>query len=374
MKIAIVRTDSSFQDVSSYNSQEIGLAKALRNLGHDVYVLVAKGSIDEGAIGNLKAESGIVVVQLPFFTFPLLREPIYYRFNRYIESEKFDYVQINEEANISSALACLGCASKNIRFGLYQGMYKILSGRKWKLYEVLHNVFLRPIIRKKASLVCCKTTRAREFLERRGYKDVRLLPVGLDVDKFSNRKSFDWHRELGLDSDANIILYVGSIEQRRNPLFIAELAKSADKNWHFVMVGEGPLIDEVAQYKKEMNLGNLYLLGRVPQADLGSLYKLASVLLLPSSYEIYGMVIAEALYFGVPVISTRTAGAVDIIEEEDFGLLSDDLDRRSWLRGINSYISSGNEDDKSRKRRTYVESKLCWDTLAADYVSMIGSN
>ncbi|MCL1479002.1 MAG: glycosyltransferase family 4 protein [Marinobacter sp.] len=265
---------------------------------------------------------------------PILNEPVYLKVRSLFRREQYDYVQINEEGNFASYLIARACQKQSLKFGIYQGMYQVLLGRRWSLYETVHHKFFRPMIRKHAIGAFCKTSAAKRFLSSKGYQTTHVVPVGLDFSKFENRKNRDWRAHLKIGANEQLILYVGRLEQRRNPLFIAELASKAGPSQHFVVVGEGPSLADVDAIQKERTLNNLHLIGTLSQQELPALYEQADVFILPSDYEIYGMVVAESLFFGTPVISTRTAGPIDIIEVKIQGCLLPSMDVNSWLEAL----------------------------------------
>ena len=371
MKLAIFRTDSSSQDPASYNSQEMGLAKGFSQLGHTVDIFIASDR-DTLTTKTIRSSTPIIrIIYLPFKLVPFINEPIYRCFHKFLLSERYDYVQINEEGNFASWYIAKACYKAGLNFGIYQGMYKVLSGRRWALYELLHHHLLRPFLRRHSTGAFCKTSQASEFLISRGYKNTELVPVGLDFSRFQSRIEKNWRSILGIKEDCQLVLYVGRLEERRNPTFIAELAKKAGKGKHFVIVGEGPLSENLRKIKRQQELRNLSLIGVLRQEELPSLYEQADVLILPSNYEIYGMVVAEALYFGTPVVSTPTAGPVDMVADESHGILIDSLSTEHWLEAISSYGFSSYAPEKRSIRSNLARLNFDWTEIAKRYINLI---
>jgi glycosyltransferase involved in cell wall biosynthesis len=54
------------------------------------------------------------------------------------------------------------------------------------------------------------------------------------------------------------------------------------------------------------------VLGYITDAELGALYRAASVLAMPSLFEGFGLPVVEALGLGVPVVSTRAGSLTDV--------------------------------------------------------------
>lgn len=103
----------------------------------------------------------------------------------------------------------------------------------------------------------------------------------------------------------NYILYVGTIESRKNLLLALKALKESSNKIPLVAVGRPtPYMNEVKQYIKENSLENLVtFLHGVPFGDLPAIYQQATIFVYPSFFEGFGIPIIEALYSGIPVIA-----------------------------------------------------------------------
>lgn len=101
------------------------------------------------------------------------------------------------------------------------------------------------------------------------------------------------------------ILYVGSIEERKNLGLLADaLAQIGDKEVHVVAVGRRtPYADQVQQRVNSLGLAACFrMISGVPFAHLPALYQQASLFVYPSRFEGFGIPLLEALCSGTPVI------------------------------------------------------------------------
>ena len=133
------------------------------------------------------------------------------------------------------------------------------------------------------------------------------------------------HRQL-LDLPANFILFVGTIEPRKNiPILLdayANLPKATKDHFPLVLVGQigwkhELILEKITQMKNDGI--NIHLRHNVTNAQLPALYNLASLCVLPSQYEGFGLPMLEAMACGTPVIASDNSSLPEVIG--DAGLL-----------------------------------------------------
>jgi len=115
-------------------------------------------------------------------------------------------------------------------------------------------------------------------------------------------------------SSPPLILSVGSLSQRKgHDVLLAALARIADLDWQAVIAGparDEALAETLAGQAETAGIAaRLRFAGELGEDALAGLYARASVFALATRYEGYGMVFAEALAHGLPIVSCR-AGAV----------------------------------------------------------------
>jgi glycosyltransferase involved in cell wall biosynthesis len=107
-------------------------------------------------------------------------------------------------------------------------------------------------------------------------------------------------------SRGDYLLFVGAVEERKNPLLAAAAAK--DTGRRLVVVGperDPGLLAELHRLGADMR-------GFVPKDELVRLYQEAAALLFPTRYEGFGLPVAEAMASGTPVIATPDAAVREI--------------------------------------------------------------
>jgi glycosyltransferase involved in cell wall biosynthesis len=127
-----------------------------------------------------------------------------------------------------------------------------------------------------------------------------------------------------------LILSVGSTTRRKgHDVLLRALARIADRPWQAVIVGaarDAELAQKLAQLAAELRIADrLRFAGSVSAAELGALYRAASVFALATRHEGHGIVFDEAMVHGLPIVScsvgavpeTVAAGAGRLVPVDD---------------------------------------------------------
>ena len=198
---------------------------------------------------------------------------------------------------------------------------------------------------------------------------VRIVPNGVDVEKFKPIENVEAvKRQFGLGT-APCVLFVGSLIPRKGLPFLVEAAKKIVKEYRetkFVIVGDGPLRNQLVSYLETANLqGNFTFLGNVKENVLPALYNCADVFALPSIQEGQGIVLLEAQASGKPVVAFDVGGVNEAVRNTETGLLvkrgsSDELaDALLKLLGDKALRESMGVNG-----RRFVTENFTWDICA----------
>ncbi len=149
------------------------------------------------------------------------------------------------------------------------------------------------------------------------------------------------------------VLFVGRLEDRKGiDTLLAAIpgVVRAHPEVGFTIVGEDsrPMTDgrthrqRFEQSKAWAEVADhVRFLGRVPDEDLYRLYAGCDVLVAPSRYESFGLILLEAMQFAKPVIASATGGMAEIVEDGETGLLVPPGDAAALARAIEDLVSSG---------------------------------
>jgi glycosyltransferase involved in cell wall biosynthesis len=150
----------------------------------------------------------------------------------------------------------------------------------------------------------------RNYLEK-----VVVIPLGCkDFGSQSFQKDgISFSKEINdFIKDRNLILSVGRLVPYKGFDILIEAAQYLDINTAIVIVGSGPLLEELQKKIDSLGLANIVkLVGRQGDVELLEFYKRAQIFCLPSvdRSEAFGLVLPEAMSFGLPIVATRIFGS-----------------------------------------------------------------
>lgn len=165
---------------------------------------------------------------------------------------------------------------------------------------------------------------ACESLINRGAFNTRNLMTvynGIDLNLYTDLKVDKalFIRELNLKPNIPILLAVGRLNQQKdypNLLSAVKLLKDHYKvsDFHTLIAGEGDLRTQIEEQIHELNLEHhVTLLGR--RNDVAALMSFADLFVLPSAYEGFGLVVAEAMACKTYVVATDSGGVKEVMGE-----------------------------------------------------------
>ena len=365
--IVIIRTAGSYIDYNTYNCQELGLSKALVKRGYKVSLIMA-GPRKEICKHNVNGET----IDIYYLKYIGIHQTlcVFLGLKKLLKVLRPDVVQIHEFGMFTSFVVAKWAKKNGVKCVLVEGDYE-LTNKKWRRkYEMLYNDIFGHSTLKNVSAIGCKTKAASHYVSAYSNKKTLLTPVGLDIDKFGNKiNDCDIRKKYGLEGK-KILIYIGVMKHRRHPLFLLSLMKGMPDDYVLLMIGVGPLENEMKAYIKNNNLKNVLMIGRKKQEELPSYYEASDLFLLPSEYEILGMVIMESMYFGTPLVSTLTAGSQTLLSAET-GVIMSDYNIDNWKKVITDMCSNksklemmGNEC-KKKVRESYI-----WDKAVENYLHL----
>ena len=202
--------------------------------------------------------------------------------------------------------------------------------------------FFWPFLYRLASQVIAPSSGTHDLLRSLGIPEekIALIPYVVDNDWWHAR-SAEVDRSAvraawAAGPDTAVVLFCAKLQPWKRPLDLVQAFAKADvANSLLLLAGDGPLKEELQTEAARLGISDrVRFLGFVNQTQLPALYTGADVMVLPSQYDAFGVVVNEALLSGCPVIVSNNVGAGrDLIAPVDpsFIYLCGDVDALSAL-------------------------------------------
>jgi glycosyltransferase involved in cell wall biosynthesis len=133
---------------------------------------------------------------------------------------------------------------------------------------------------------------------------------------------------------------------------------------HLAVIGKGT--SELPLKRLAETLGvsaRTQFLGRVSDADLRTWYAAADVVVMPTAaYEGFGLVTAEALACGTPVVATPVGASPELLRPLDPRLVAANASSEAIAAAIKQVLSRGADQLRARCRE-YATSRYAWDRV-----------
>jgi len=185
----------------------------------------------------------------------------------------------------------------------------------YRRYTRNHSVF---------KLAC--STNAANWMFGKKEKNYALISNGIISEKFSFNQDLrnDIRNKLNISSDKFVIGHVGRFSEEKNHRHFVQLAKILDDKYVFLLIGEGPLKEEIKDLVIKEGLENrFYILGATK--DVNKYYSAMDVFMMPSFNEGLPIVSVEAQCNGLRCIFSDTISKENNISGNCVYLLLSDL-------------------------------------------------
>jgi len=173
-------------------------------------------------------------------------------------------------------------------------------------------------------------------------KRVRVVHPGVDLEKFIPGDQTQARQDLGVAADAIVLLFVGRIQPLKAPDVLIKAAAEILK--HTPPSGSG-LDHPDSLVELATSLGIADIVKFVPptnREELVKWYQAATLCVVPSYSESFGLVAIEAQACGTPVIAARVGGLPTAVRDGISGVLIDGHDEKVWAKEILRVTSDEN--------------------------------
>lgn len=366
MKILLVKTfpEEIILKKATYNYQEVGIAKALTKKGHQCDILCY--SAGEETKHSICVGDGKTVTLYCKRALKVLKNGLFLNASALLE--KYDLLQASEYNQIYTWYMAGKYQDKMV---VWHGPYYASFNKRYNSMCCVFDLFFLKRYKRLNTLFLTKSILATEYLEGKKLKNVTTIGVGIDREMLT-----DYDKEhLSLVDEirkakGRKLLYVGRLEPRRNPYFLLDILRTClnnEQNVSLILVGKGEekYVKDFWKYAEGIGVRDRIVYREsVEQKYMDQLYRTVDIFLLPTYYDIFGMVLLEAMYFGKGVITTRNGGSCMLIHDGDNGFVVDKLDTEIWYSRIHFMLEDSNRlKEIGRRAHEKIVNEYMWDVL-----------
>ncbi len=162
--------------------------------------------------------------------------------------------------------------------------------------------------------------------------------LGIDTQRF--KPNPEARKRLAAEYDFGagdlVLSTVSYLKPIKNPQVIVEacgLLATRKVSFRLFVAGDGEMLAELQELSHRLNIADRIIwLGLVP--DPSALLQASDLFLLTTIGEAFGLVLAEAMACGVPIVGARSGGIAEVVEDRKTGLLVPPLDPTALANGI----------------------------------------
>jgi UDP-glucose:(heptosyl)LPS alpha-1,3-glucosyltransferase len=196
-------------------------------------------------------------------------------------------------------------------------------------------------------------------------EDVDVVPNGFAPEEFNIARAGELREsmraELGFEPETKVIVFVGNeLDRKGYPALLRAVESMGDPRLRILVAGRmAPSPHPLVKY-----VGST--------SEIARYYAAADVFALPTLYEAWGLVIIEAMATGLPVLTSRLAGAsVAICEGETGNLLDAPTDETEIVKKLRPLIAG---QHASREAIAASVARYAWSEVLVKYESVLCGN
>jgi UDP-glucose:(heptosyl)LPS alpha-1,3-glucosyltransferase len=339
----------------SYN-----LALALAELNVDVKILTSVISLPMEDLKRLR-NAGVKIVRMPKIFADRFLSPIFYSISAKVKRE--DRIVIGNGYTFGDDITWVHF----LRLGAIKYLSDFLDD-KVKQNLRRESYIEKMIFRSSKKLWAVSNLVKKILVEEYNISEdkIYVLYNGVDIEKYHPLNDEDRQRirkSLGISENTKVMIFVGGDPYRKGFQRILYALKKnekmkniSNKNYILYAIGFNPH-NEILNLSLDLNIKYL---GKISEEDLIKYYQISDLLLLPSYYDPFPLVVLEAMACGAVPIVTPFTGASEIIDQGKNGFIVND--EKDLTEKILMLIKSDLED--LRKEAIITANKYSWLNIA----------
>ncbi len=220
-----------------------------------------------------------------------------------------------------------------------------------------------------------------ELAKKKFKTKVHYIPgVGIDTKKFdfemSDKEQIDLKKSLGLKNDDFIMIYPAELNKNKNQILLIdamEILRLKYNNIHLILAGKDSYNGYYQKIVESKKLGDcIHFLGF--RKDIPKLLKISNLSVASSLREGLPVNIIEAMYMGLPIVTTDCRGVSDLIDDNHNGFIIPNNDKNLFAKKIEQVYLKQVPISKIRKINYDTAKKYLLSNVLVDYAKVYNIN
>jgi phosphatidylinositol alpha-mannosyltransferase len=334
--------------------------EAMRRMGHDVWIITSN-------YGKEREDEGRVIRLGTGYAFPangsMGRVTLGWRFKQQardlLAEHRFDILHFHEPfVPFLSPTVLDRSDTVNIAtfhaFGGFSPSYWVGKWFAGRLNDKLHGRI-------------AVSGAARHFISRYFPGDYRIIPNGVDLDRFADAEPFEELR----DGTINI-LFVGRFEERKGLIHLLRAYHRLRKRHvdaRLLIIGSGPKQREYRRFIGLRQIRDVEFLGRVSDDAKARYFASADIFCAPATgQESFGIVLLEAMAAGVPIVASDIHGYKNVVQRGVQGLLVEPRNHRALAAALYRLSSDADLRHRMGEEGRAKAPEYSWDRVTEQIV------
>ena len=299
---------------------------AMRRMGHDAWIITSKYGRERESEGHIirlgtgwaapaNGSVGRVTLGLRFK----------HQVREVLEAQRFDVLHFHEPLVPFLSPTMLD-ASETVNIGTFHA-FGGFSPSYW-----IGRLFARRLAEKLDGRIAVSGA-AMHFINRYFPGDYRIIPNGVDLERFAKAEPYEELRDGTLN-----ILFVGRFEERKGLIHLLKAYHRLRKRHvdaRLLVIGAGPKLREYRRFVGLRGIRDVEFLGRVSDAEKVRFFASADIFCAPNTgQESFGIVLLEAMAAGVPIVASDIHGFKNVVQRGVQGLLVEPKNPRSLAAAL----------------------------------------
>lgn len=340
MRIAMF-SDSALPIINGVSLSIDALIRELRRQGHSVHLFTASFPNYEDPDPNTYRARAIITPWVPGYPMAI---PPFYGLLKKFRRHRFDVIH----THTPFTMGFVGLRWAESHEIPIVSTYHTLYDRYAHYIPYIPRRYIRFKIAKHTSFyynsvshVICPSEAARKWLQRHSVDTpVTVIPTPVFERQMLDRP--ECRAKLGIAPGQKVMLYVGRLAKEKNLetlIQMASIAMRRDPSIRLILVGDGPHRTACLEMVRSLGIGDrVTFAGFVPRQEVDAFYAASDVFVFCSVTETQGLVVQEAMAYGLPAVAVVGGGAGENILNGENGFLVKN-DAETFAEAVNILLS-----------------------------------